>query len=92
MTIASLLFALLLALLLGAAFHFVRGGGGWSLILDLTLSVIGFAAGHFLVLWRGWIVYRFGAFDLGAGAAGGLILLLIGDWLSRLPPSSTNSV
>lgn len=92
MTIASLLFALLLALLLGAIFHFVRGGGAWNLILDFILSVIGFAAGHFLVLWRGWTLYRFGALDLGAACAGGLILLLIGDWLSHLPPSSTDSV
>lgn len=92
MTLASLLFALLLALLLGAIFHFVRGGGAWNLILDLTLSVIGFAAGHFFALWRGFSVYRFGALDLGAACAGGLILLLIGDWLSRLPPSSSNSV
>lgn len=92
MTLASLLFALLLALLLGATFHFVRAGGGWNLILDLTLSVLGFAAGHFLAIWRGWTLYRFGALDLGAATAGGLVLLLIGDWLSRLPPSDTNSV
>jgi hypothetical protein len=91
MTIPSLLFALLIALLYGALYHFLRGGGFWRLILYLVLSVLGFTAGHFIGLWQGWIFFPLGSIDLGSSSAGSLIVLILGDWLSRIEtkPQST---
>ena len=91
MTIPSLLLALLIALLYGALYHLLRDGGFWRLMLYFILSVIGFAAGHFVGLWLGWIFIPLGTIDLGASSAGSLIILVIGDWLSRIEgkPQST---
>ncbi|CAG1008937.1 hypothetical protein ANAEL_03739 [Anaerolineales bacterium] len=92
MTLPLTLFALLIALLAGALFHILRGGGGWRLLLYLGLSVLGFAAGQGLSMWRGWRLLTFGALDMGAGLIGSLVFLALGDWLSHIENSSENSV
>ena len=91
MTIPSLLLALLVALFIGAAYHFIRGGGFWRLILCLGLSILGFAFGHLIGWWRGWVFFPLGALNLGASSIGSLFILVIGDWLSRVEsdPEST---
>ncbi len=90
MTIPSLLFALLLALLLGALYHFIRDGGLWHLVVYLFASVLGFVVGHLIGLWRGWVFFEFGALNLGMEIAGGLACLLLADYLLHLPPRSTD--
>lgn len=90
MTIPALLFALILALLLGALYHFIRGGGLWHLVVYLISSVLGFAAGHLIGVWRGWAFFQFGALNLGMEVLGGLSCLILADWLLHLPPRSTN--
>jgi len=84
MTLPTLLFALLIALLIGALYHLVRGGGFWRLILYLALSCVGFALGQLVGFWRGWILIPLGSLDLGLSFIGSLLVLLIGDWLSRI--------
>ena len=84
MTLPTLLFALLAALLYGSLFHFVRGGGLWRLLLYMVVSVIGFAIGHLIGWWRNWIFFPLGSLNLGMSSLGSLITLLIGDWLSRV--------
>lgn len=86
MTIPSLLFALLIALLLGALYHLIRGGGAAHLFTYLVMSVLGFAAGHFVGLWRGWVLFQFGPLNLGPEIVGALVFLALGDWLIHLPP------
>ncbi len=86
MTISSLLFALLIALALGALYHLVRGGDWSHLLAYLVMSVLGFAAGHFVGLWRGWVFFPFGPLNLGMEIAGALVFLALGDWLIHLPP------
>ncbi len=83
MTLPTLLFALLIAMLYGAIYHLLRGGGFWRLFLYLGLSVLGFAAGHLVGLWRGWVLLPLGSLNLGMSLAGSVLILLIGDWLSR---------
>lgn len=83
MTLPSLLFALLIALLYGALYHLLRGGGFWRLIFFLVLSVLGFAAGHLVGLWRGWIFLPLGSLNLGMSTIGSILFLFLGDWLSR---------
>jgi len=87
MTLPALLFAFLLALLYGAVYHLIRNGGFWRLILYFILSVIGFTLGHFLGLWRGWVFIPVGSLNLGMSSLGSLILLIFGDWLSRIESS-----
>ena len=86
MTIPSLLFALLIALLLGALYHLIRGGDAAHLFTYLVMSVLGFAAGHFVGLWRGWVLFQFGPLNLGPEIVGALVFLALGDWLIHLPP------
>lgn len=86
MTIPAFLFALLIALLYGALYHLLRGGGFWRLLLFLGLSVFGFAAGHLVGLWRGWVFQPLGSLNLGMSTIGSILFLLAGDWLSRVEP------
>ena len=84
MTLPTILFALIVALLYGALYHLLRGGGFWRLILYLGLSVLGFAIGHLIGLWRGWAFAPLGSLNLGVSSLGSLVILLVGDWLSRI--------
>ncbi len=84
MTIPALLFALLVALLYGALYHFVRGGGFGRLLLFFILSMIGFALGHLVGMWRGWVWMPVGSINLGPSSIGSLLILVFGDWLTRI--------
>ena len=84
MTLPTLLFALLVALLYGALYHVIRGGRFWRLVLYLILSVIGFAVGQLVGLWRGWLLLPLGSLNLGMSSIGSILILLLGDWLSRI--------
>ena len=84
MTFPSLLVALLFALVYGAIYHLLRGGGLGYLFLDLGLSALGFGAGHLVGLWLNWDFLPVGQINLGFSSIGSLVLLVIGDWLSRI--------
>jgi hypothetical protein len=84
MTVPAILFALLVALLYGALYHFVRGGGFGRLLLFFILSMIGFALGHLVGLWRGWVWIPVGSINLGLSSMGSLLILVFGDWLTRI--------
>lgn len=84
MTVPALLFALLVALLYGALYHFVRGGGFGRLLLFFILSMIGFALGHLVGLWRGWFWIPVGSINLGLSSIGSFLILVLGDWLTRM--------
>lgn len=87
MTLPSLFFGLLIALFYGAVFHLIRGGGFWRLLLYLFLSIFGFVLGHLVGVWRGWILIPIGSIDLGLASIGSFLLLLLGDWLTRIEAS-----
>jgi hypothetical protein len=87
MTVPALLFALIAALFYGAVFHLIRGGGFWRLLLYLFLSIFGFVLGHLVGVWRGWILIPIGSIDLGVASIGSFLLLLLGDWLTRIEAS-----
>ena len=84
MTLPSILFGLIVALLIGGLFHLIRGGGIGRLLLYLALSAVGFAAGYFLGIWRGWSLFPVGPLDLGISIIGSLVFLGVGEWLSRI--------
>src|SRR5215510_2393177 len=84
MTIPALLVALLFVLLYGSLYHLLRGGGIGHLLLYLGLSAIGFGLGHLVSLWLRWDFMPIGQINLGFSSVGSLIILVIGDWLSRI--------
>lgn len=88
MTLPTLSFALLIALLYGALYHLVRGGGFWRLVLYLLLSVMGFVFGHLIGLWQKWAWMAVGSLNLGLSTIGSFLILVIGDWLSRMESNS----
>ena len=92
MTLPTLLLALLIALLCGALFHILRGGGGWRLLLYLGLSTLGFTLGQWLSMWLGWSLFRFGALDIGMGVIGSVAILMLGEWLSRIEVQKESGV
>jgi hypothetical protein len=83
MTIPSLLFGLLIASLYGVLYHLVRGGGLGRLLLFLIFGWAGFALGHLVGVWRGWVLIPLGELNLGLSTLGSLVLLVVGDWISR---------
>ena len=83
MALPTLLLGLIIALLYGALYHLLRGGGFWRLVLFLGLSVLGFVLGHLVGSWSGWVFIPVGLLNLGMSSVGSLIILLVGDWLSR---------
>ena len=87
MTLAALFFALLIALFYGALYHLIRGGGFWRLPLYICLSIFGFVLGHFLGVWRGWMLLPIGSINFGLSSIGSFLLLLLGDWLTRIEVS-----
>ncbi|HJZ13473.1 MAG TPA: hypothetical protein VJ521_15065 [Acidobacteriota bacterium] len=92
MTLPSLLFALLVALLYGALYHLIRGGSFWRLLLYFGLSVLGFAAGHIVGLWRGWMLLPLGSLNFGLSSIGSLVVLVLGDWLGHIEAGSESEV
>ena len=50
------------------------------------MNVLGFATGHLVGLWRGWVFFPLGPLNLGMEIAGALAFLALGDWLIHLPP------
>ena len=84
MTLPTLLFGLLVALLYGALYHLLRNGGFWRLLLFFSLSIAGFILGHWIGIWRQWTFIPLGALNLGLSTLGSFMLLAVGDWLSRI--------
>ncbi len=82
-TLPATLLGLVIALMYGAVYHLIRGGSIWRLFLYLGLSLFGFLAGHLIGIWRGWVWYPIGSLNLGLSTIGSLVILILGDWLSR---------
>jgi hypothetical protein len=84
MTIPSLIFAFLIASLYGVLYHLIRGGGLGRLLLFLIFGWAGFALGYLVGIWQGWVLIPLGELNMGLSTLGSLVLLVLGDWLSRI--------
>jgi len=82
LTIASVLFGLIVSTLLGAVLHFWRGGSLGRLIYYVFVSWIGFWAGHFVGASLNWTFLNVGPLNLGMALLGNLLTLAFGYWLS----------
>ncbi len=92
MTLPTFLLAFLIALLYGALYHLIRGGRFWRLFLYFGLSILGFGIGHLIGLWRGWTFIPLGALNLGLSSLGSVLILVVGDWLSRIEAKEGSKV
>jgi hypothetical protein len=92
MTLPAALLGLLISSVLGVLYHLVRGDRLARLLLYLGLAWFGFALGHLIGFWRGWMLFPLGPLNLGAGSLGSLVLMGAGDWLSRLQAGRRSSV
>lgn len=84
MTIPSLLLALLIASLYGGLYHLIRGGGLGRLLLFLIFGWAGFALGHLIGVWLGFLLIPLGEVNLGLSTLGSLVMLVLGDWVSSI--------
>ena len=82
MTLPAFIFGLLVATLVGALFHFWRGGSFGRLVYYIALSWVGFWAGHFFTSLTGWGFFNVGPLHLGMGLFGSVVSLGVGYWLS----------
>jgi len=92
MNLPVILFGLTAAFLLGALYHAVRGGNGLRFLLNLLLSAVGFALGQLVGWWFGFVLYAVGDLDVALGAIGGVLILILGDWLSHIKPREESGV
>jgi len=96
MTIPTLLLALLLSILCGALYHFVRDrektSSGWMLLLYFGASTVGFAVGQWVSMWRNWTLLKVGALEIGLGMIGSLLFLILSEWLSRIEVKQESGV
>jgi hypothetical protein len=92
MTLPIFVFALLIALLYGALYHFIRGGNGWRLLLYFGLSILGFFIGQKIGTWQGWEFFLLGSLNLGFGTLGSILFLIVGEWLSQTDGRKKSSV
>ena len=70
MTIPSIIIAFLIASLYGALYHLIRGGGLGRILLYLLFSWSGFALGHVVGNWQGWLLFPLGQLNLGMSTLG----------------------
>ena len=85
MTFPSIIFGIVLSTACGTAFHFFKGGALPRLWLYILMAWIGFWAGHFLLgdLAK-WTFLSVGPLHVGSGILAVLVVLIVGDWLSRI--------
>ena len=87
MTAPAFIFSALLATLIGALFHFWKGGSGSRLVMMLILSWIGFFLGYLIAKSTGIEFLMIGPISGGLGSIGSFLLLLLGNFFSRLDQS-----
>ncbi len=87
MTSPALIYSALLATLIGSLFHLWKGGSGGRLLMMLILSWIGFFLGNLVARSTGIEFLMIGSISGGFGSLGSILLLVLGNWFSRLDPS-----
>jgi hypothetical protein len=92
LTLPVIILGVVIAMLLGFAYHAIRGGGGWRLLFFLGLSILGFTAGHYLGMGLGWDFLLIGSLNLGMALPGSVLFLVGGEWLSRIEVKNKSSV
>ncbi len=87
MTTPAFFFSALIATFIGALYHFWKGGSGSRLVLMLVLSWIGFILGDLIARSIDFDFLMIGPISGGFGSLGSILLLVLGNWFSRLDQS-----
>jgi len=82
MTFPTLLLGTLMAVVLGNAFHFWRGGSFKWLLMYNLLAIAGFWVGHIVGNILNWHFLPLGPLNVASSLIGSLALLFAGYWLS----------
>lgn len=88
MTLPALLFGIIVALAVGALFHFWKNGGLFRMLLHWALALLGFWGGHLLGNSLNVNLLIIGPLQLGMGLLACLIALFIGNWLLSIEPQN----
>lgn len=82
MTFAAFILGTVIAMIIGSAFHFWKGGGlKWLLVYNL-FAIIGFWLGHIIGKMLNAKLFLLGPTYLGMALITCLVVLLGGYWLS----------
>lgn len=82
MILQSILLGMMIATLIGAAFHLWKGGSLLRLALYILLAWMGFWGGHWLADRVQWEFLKVGQLNLGVATVGSVLILGLGYWLS----------
>lgn len=80
--------SIVIATLLGAAFHTVVGGKGRRLLLFLLAGWVGFAVGHGMGVLFDFTIFNIGALNIVPAVIGAVVALLVTQLLTRQPPTA----
>ncbi len=94
MTLAAVLLGTVIALIIGCAFHFWKGGGlKWLVVFNL-FSIVGFWMGHIIGRLLKFSLLTLGPINVGPAIITCLVVLFGGYWLSMASvetiPEKTN--
>lgn len=84
MPLPTILLGIVLSTFYGAAFHVLRGGSMAKLLFYLLLAWAGFWTGNQLAVYFGWAFWSIGVLNAGAATLTSLVLLMIGELISRI--------
>jgi hypothetical protein len=90
MPLPTILLGIVLSTLYGAAFHVLRGGSMAKLLFYLLLAWAGFWTGNQLAIYFGWTFWAIGVLNAGAATMVSLVLLVIGEVISRILAPATD--
>lgn len=77
----TITFGILLAILLGALFHLVRGGDSKRLLIYLAISLAGFWLGDTIGYFTGWSILHIGLLNTGTAILFSVLLMVGGELL-----------
>ncbi len=90
MTLPTIIFGFVIALMMGSGFHLWRGGGLTKLIQYLLVSIIGFWLGQIAAILLQWEFLPVGALHFGFNILGSGLFLFVSYWLGSQNSSQKN--
>ncbi len=91
MPLPTIIYGILLSTLEAAVYHLVRGGNSARFAIFLVLSWIGFWIGDSLGWYMGWTFMSIGLLNAGMGTCVSILLMLLGDLVSKLATDSSRN-
>lgn len=87
MTLASVVFGLVIASIPACLANFLFAGNGRKLLVLNLFAWVGFFAGQAVAMWRGWSFLKTGPLILGVDLLFCLAFVGLGYWLTNFQPA-----